>query len=38
MIMSKWVDILMLGLLYTVLLVVAYWWIVLLIVFLSCVL
>lgn len=36
--MNKWLDILMLGLLTTVLFIVAYWWIVLLIVFLGCIL
>lgn len=34
--MNKWLDILIMGLLCTVLVVIAYWWIVLLIVFLSC--
>lgn len=36
--MDKWVDYLMMGLLATILFIVAYWWIVLLIVFLGCVL
>lgn len=36
--MNKWVDVIMIGLLATVLVVVAYWWIVLIIVFLSCIL
>lgn len=36
--MNKWVNYLMMGLLATVLTIVAYWWIVLLIVFLGCVL
>nr|DAU50012.1 MAG TPA: protein of unknown function (UPF0370) [Caudoviricetes sp.] len=35
--MNKWIDYLMMGLLATVCVVVAYWWIVLLVVFLSCV-
>ena len=36
--MNKWVDMITIGLLATVLVVVAYWWIVLIIVFLSCIL
>lgn len=36
--MNKWVDMIMMGLLATVFVVVAYWWIVLMIVFLSCIL
>nr|DAG43675.1 MAG TPA: Protein of unknown function (DUF1467) [Caudoviricetes sp.] len=36
--MNKLVDYLMMGLLATIICVVAYWWIVLLVVFLSCVL
>lgn len=36
--MSKWVDYLITGLLATILFVVAYWWLVLLVLFLGCVL
>lgn len=36
--MNKWLDIIMLGLSIAVLAIVAYWWIVLLIVFLGCIL
>lgn len=36
--MNKWVDYLMMGLLATILIIVAYWWLVLLVVFLGCVL
>lgn len=36
--MNKWVDYLMMSLLATILVIVAYWWIVLAIVFLGCVL
>lgn len=36
--MNKWIDYLMIGLLATILVIVAYWWIVLLVMFLSCIL
>lgn len=36
--MNKWLDMIMMGLLCGVLVIIAYWWIVLLIVFLSCIL